>query len=90
MRCGVARRVMSLTLCIAVIVIGKEVQVLEGLVSPLFERAEGIGSGRSVDGSEVVALVIGVEYTRSWCLSLTSLGVRVDGTAHTSCHVIWL
>ena len=76
---------MALTLCIAVVMIGKEMHALEGLVSPLFEGTEGIGNG-----SEVVAHVISVEYTWSWRLSLTSLGVCIDGTAHASCHVIWL
>ena len=72
-------------LCIGVIGIGKEMHAFEGLVSPLFEGAKGIGNG-----SKVVAHVISGEYTRSWRLSLTSLGVCVDGTAHASCHVIWL
>ena len=45
MRRGVSRGVMSLMLCIAVVVISEEMHVLEGLVSPLFERAEGVGNG---------------------------------------------
>ena len=60
MCCGVARGVMSLTLCIAVVMISEEMHALEGLVSPLFEGAKGIGNG-----SKVVARVISVECTRS-------------------------
>ena len=87
---GVARGVMSLTLCIAIVVVSKEVHTFEGLVSPLFERTEGTGNGRSVDGSKVVAHIISIEHTQSWHLSLISLGFDVDGTAHASSHVIWL
>ena len=63
---GVARRVMSLTWCIPVGGVAKEMHALEGLISPLSEGVKGVGNGGSVDGSKVIVHVIGVEHTRSW------------------------
>ena len=81
---------MTLTLCIVIVVVTKEMHALEGLASPLFEGTERVCQGRGIEGPKVEARVISVDHARGWCLCLTSLDICVDGAAHTSCHVVWL
>ena len=61
--------------------------VLEGLVSPLPEGVEGVGNGRSIDGSKVITHIVGVEHTRSRRLVIAGLslvGAGVNGAANAS------